>query len=129
MPNPSPLRYPGGKSRLSDFVGMMINNIGISNCTYVEPFAGGAGVAISLDATLYGFSQGKLVEYLWKAAGDYKIQIIFTTHSPVILKCVNKYYRKERQEKGIKYDESVKIPFGAFIIKGLYGTNKWLRYI
>ncbi|MCI9489638.1 MAG: DNA adenine methylase [Dorea sp.] len=48
MPNPSPLRYPGGKSRLSDFVGMMINNIGISNCTYVEPFAGGAGVALSL---------------------------------------------------------------------------------
>lgn len=75
-------------------------------------YKGGILLIDELDATLYGFSQGKLVEYLWKAAGDYKIQIIFTTHSPVILKCVNKYYRKERQEKGIKlplsaYDNSI----------------------
>ncbi len=44
----SPLRYPGGKSRLSDFVKLIIKNIGIKNCTYIEPFAGGAGVALSL---------------------------------------------------------------------------------
>lgn len=48
MSNPSPLRYPGGKNRLSDFIGFVIKNAGKSNCTYVEPFAGGAGVALSL---------------------------------------------------------------------------------
>lgn len=48
MPNPSPLRYPGGKSRLSDFIGLAIQNLNIPNCTYIEPFAGGAGVALSL---------------------------------------------------------------------------------
>lgn len=48
MPNPSPLRYPGGKNRLSDFVALNIMNLGMSGCTYVEPFAGGAGVALSL---------------------------------------------------------------------------------
>lgn len=48
MPNPSPLRYPGGKNRLSNFIGLIIQNIGMSSCTYVEPFAGGAGVALSL---------------------------------------------------------------------------------
>lgn len=48
MPNPSPLRYPGGKNRLANFIGIAIKNLGISNCTYVEPFAGGAGVALSL---------------------------------------------------------------------------------
>lgn len=48
MPNPSPLRYPGGKNRLASFVGLAIQNLNIGHCTYVEPFAGGAGVALSL---------------------------------------------------------------------------------
>lgn len=79
---------------------------------YGRDYKGGILLIDELDATLYGFSQGKLVEYLWKAAGEYQIQIIFTTHSPVILKCVNKYSRKERQERGINlplyaYDSSI----------------------
>ncbi len=48
MSNPSPLRYPGGKNRLSKFIGLTIENFNVPNCTYIEPFAGGAGVAISL---------------------------------------------------------------------------------
>ena len=48
MANYSPLRYPGGKSRLSEFIKLIIENIGMTNCTYIEPFAGGAGVALSL---------------------------------------------------------------------------------
>lgn len=48
MVNPSPLRYPGGKNRLAGFIGLAIQNLNIQNCTYVEPFAGGAGVALSL---------------------------------------------------------------------------------
>ncbi|WP_142971144.1 DNA adenine methylase [Enterococcus faecium] len=44
----SPLRYPGGKSQLYKFVQNLVNkNIG-QNGTYIEPFAGGAGVAIQL---------------------------------------------------------------------------------
>ncbi|MGL5301448.1 MAG: DNA adenine methylase [Weissella confusa] len=43
----TPLRYPGGKSQLFDFVAetMLANNI---SGTYIEPFAGGAGIAIEL---------------------------------------------------------------------------------
>ncbi|MCJ0570561.1 DNA adenine methylase, partial [Enterococcus cecorum] len=44
----SPLRYPGGKRQLYKFIIKMIDeNIG-ENGIYVEPFAGGAGVAIQL---------------------------------------------------------------------------------
>lgn len=44
----SPLRYPGGKTQLTDFVEniIMINNI--ENVTYIEPYAGGFGVGIRL---------------------------------------------------------------------------------
>ena len=48
MANYSPLRYPGGKSRLANFISLSIENLGINGCTYVEPFAGGAGVGLSL---------------------------------------------------------------------------------
>lgn len=79
---------------------------------YGRDYKGGILLIDELDATLYGFSQTKLVEYLWHAADEYKIQIVFTTHSPIILKCVNKLQRKERQEKGINlplfaYDGSI----------------------
>lgn len=46
--NCSPLRYPGGKSRLAPFISLLIQKTGIENPIYVEPFAGGAGVALSL---------------------------------------------------------------------------------
>lgn len=48
MLNPSPLRYPGGKNRLAGFIRLVIQNLGFQDCTYVEPFAGGAGVALAL---------------------------------------------------------------------------------
>lgn len=44
----TPLRYPGGKSRLAPFFSHVLRENRISDCTYVEPFAGGAGAAISL---------------------------------------------------------------------------------
>lgn len=69
--------------------------------TYPHDYKGGILLIDELDATLYGFSQMQLINYLWDAADKYKIQIVFTTHSPIILQCVNKYQRKERAEVGI----------------------------
>lgn len=44
----SPLRYPGGKASLSSFLFDVIDYNYIVNCTYIEPFAGGAGAALTL---------------------------------------------------------------------------------
>lgn len=44
----SPLRYPGGKGSLGHFVGELITSCRPLPTTYVEPFAGGAGVALRL---------------------------------------------------------------------------------
>ena len=44
----SPLRYPGGKQKLHPLVRLIIKKTGLNNCTYIEPFAGGAGVALAL---------------------------------------------------------------------------------
>ena len=47
-PRLSPLRYPGGKSGLYSFIRDLIRINGLSNGTYVEPYAGGAGAALGL---------------------------------------------------------------------------------
>lgn len=44
----SPLRYPGGKGKLAAYVKAIIVNNGLSDGEYVEPFAGGAAVALEL---------------------------------------------------------------------------------
>lgn len=44
----SPLRYPGGKAKAASMFKNVIDANNMRNCTYVEPFAGGASVALSL---------------------------------------------------------------------------------
>lgn len=44
----SPLRYPGGKGKLTPLIELLIDKSGHKGGTYIEPFAGGAGVAIEL---------------------------------------------------------------------------------
>lgn len=44
----TPLRYPGGKGKLSYYVKSIIESNNLLDGHYVEPFAGGAGVALEL---------------------------------------------------------------------------------
>lgn len=44
----TPLRYPGGKGKLSYYLKEVIQHNSLLDCHYIEPFAGGAGVALEL---------------------------------------------------------------------------------
>ena len=44
----SPLRYPGGKAKVADFVRCLIEKNALLDGTYVEPYVGGGSVALSL---------------------------------------------------------------------------------
>ena len=44
----SPLRYPGGKNCIFPFVSSLITENGLVGCKYIEPYAGGAGLALRL---------------------------------------------------------------------------------
>ena len=46
--NYSPLRYPGGKCRLVDFIKSIIDMNDLKGGTYIEPFSGGAAIALAL---------------------------------------------------------------------------------
>lgn len=83
----SPLRYPGGKAFLASELERIIEAIGPNKPIYVEPYAGGAGIALyllfadkvrrivinDLDEPIYAF---------WKSVIDKSerfVQKIFTT--------------------------------------------------
>jgi DNA adenine methylase len=44
----SPLRYPGGKGSLYSRLRALIRDSDLAGCTYVEPYAGGAGAGLAL---------------------------------------------------------------------------------
>ena len=73
---------------------------------YKKNYKGGILLIDELDATLYGFSQKKLLKYLLDSAKEYKIQIIFTTHSPIILNEMYKLQKEEIKKSGIKPEQS-----------------------
>lgn len=44
----TPLRYPGGKAKLFNYTVKLLEENNLIGCTYVEPFAGGSGLALEL---------------------------------------------------------------------------------
>lgn len=44
----TPLRYPGGKGKLTGFIRLVFEQNKLTDGHYVEPYAGGAGIALSL---------------------------------------------------------------------------------
>lgn len=48
MTHYSPLRYPGGKAKLANFVKDVFKHNDLCDGTYVEPYAGGAAIALTL---------------------------------------------------------------------------------
>ncbi len=48
MPYYSPLRYPGGKRRLASVVMRLLEENALMDMQYVEPYAGGASIALAL---------------------------------------------------------------------------------
>lgn len=80
---------------------------------YKKDYKGGILLIDELDATVYPFSQKKLVNYLLESARKYNIQIIATTHSPIIFDYVNKLMI-ENQEKEQNW------PLGAKSVEFVY---------
>lgn len=44
----TPLRYPGGKGKLTDYMKLVFEQNGLLDGEYAEPYAGGAGIALAL---------------------------------------------------------------------------------
>ncbi len=119
MENPSPLRYPGGKFKLSRLVEFIIKKAGNKCTTYIEPFAGGAAIAIDLllrnvvtnivindlDRNIYSF---------WKACVEDTDNFIDRIYSTQVNLDVWKKQREIYRGGGDKY--SLDLAFATFFL-------------
>jgi DNA adenine methylase len=115
----SPLRYPGGKGRLSNYMKLVIIENNLLNGTYIEPFAGGAGIALSLLINKYVSKIiindiSKSIYCFWYSILNYTedfCKIIYNT--PVT---VDEWFKqKEIQENPDEFSE-FKLGFSTFYL-------------
>ncbi len=66
---------------------------------YPNDYKGGILLIDEIEATLHPLAQSKLIKRIYKYAKDFRIQFVFTTHSPSVIKSTffDKYNNKEAQ--------------------------------
>lgn len=94
----SPLRYPGGKTQIAPMIESIIQRLTPSVSTYIEPFAGGAGVALHLllsekvEAIIIN-DYDKAIYSFWKAATTEPNKLIALIKNTTI--CIDEWHRQK----------------------------------
>lgn len=78
----SPLRYPGGKAPFAPYIAKVMETNGVSGGHYLEPYAGGAGVALEL--LFHGHASHIHINDADPAVSSFWISV--TRHSGALLK-------------------------------------------
>ena len=142
MEHYSPLRYPGGKGKIADYFKQIIKKNSLYDGIYVEPYAGGAAVALSLlfneyvskiiindiDKSIYAFWHSiinrtndfcKLIEITPITINEWKKQkkVQSNKEKEILLKLgFSTFFLNRTNRSGI---------INAGVIGGLYQTGKW----
>ena len=77
----NPLRYPGAKSKLFDYVKALIENEGLRGCTFYEPFAGSATLSWQLleDGIIKNVvinEKDSLLYHFWNSVFNYTEELV-----------------------------------------------------
>lgn len=115
----SPLRYPGGKAKLFGYFAEVIQYNNLFSCTYCEPYAGGAGLALKLlsagfvqnvslndiDESIFAFWQSVL-----RCPDDF-CELIYKT--PITME---EWYRQKEIWKSRDLSSPLALGFAAFFL-------------
>ena len=115
----SPLRYPGGKKRLVNFFEELIKKNNLEDGVYVEPYAGGASIALTL--LFEGYISKAIINDLDKSIYAFWHSVLFRTEelcdlikkTPINIKTW-KTQKKIQKNKGKK--DLLKLGFSTFYL-------------
>ena len=119
MTHLSPLRYPGGKGLLLRFVREIVSRNAPPGTSYVEPFAGGAAVALGLlrsgavDHAVIGDADPAIAAF-WKAALHHSDEL-----TDRIDKCkvtIDTWHEQARALKHADPNDAIALGFAAFFL-------------
>lgn len=114
----SPLRYPGGKTQMKKFIVDILNTNSINNL-YVEPFAGGAGVALYLlfnghVNTIHINDYDRCIYAFWNSILNNTSEFIYLIENAPIT--IDEWYKqKEIQINSYNYS-NLEIGFSTFFL-------------
>ncbi|WP_447882716.1 DNA adenine methylase [Serratia fonticola] len=117
--NYSPLRYPGGKAKLAPHIKSLIQINCLEGCEYVEPYAGGAGVALSLlmdgSVSHIHINDADLAIYsFWKVLTEHTDELIdFIKHVDI---SIEKWHEQKRILSCPKEYSSLELGFATFFL-------------
>ena len=115
----TPLRYPGGKSKLFDFFKLILFNSCTQKANYAEPYAGGAGLALSLlfsanVASIYINDINKSIYAFWYAVIEETDSIIKLINDTSV--SIDEWY-KQKEIQAHKDDvELLHLGFSTFFL-------------
>ena len=105
----TPLRYPGGKAKLAGFAKRIIEENRLNDGTYVEPYAGGAAIALELlfheyVSEVYINDISRPVYAFWKSTLDHTEELLrFIRDTPLTVRAWDK--QKQILAHQAKYDD------------------------
>jgi DNA adenine methylase len=117
MTNPSPLRYPGGKYKTYKYIKQLIE---INECTtYIEPFAGGAAVAIKLllDKVVKKIiinDYDRSIFALWHSVINYPEELIFLIKNTPIT--MDEWYKQKKIQENKQEEPLLKLGFSTLFL-------------
>lgn len=115
----SPLRYPGGKSALAEVTASLIRENGLGRSNYVEPYAGGASLALHLlytrqvsDIHLNDLDPG--IWSFWHSVLNQADELISLITATTIT--VDEWHRQKEIYREANKAESLKLGFATFFL-------------
>jgi DNA adenine methylase len=115
----TPLRYPGGKAKLAPFVKKIIEENNLVDGQYVEPYAGGSGIALELlfheyVSHIYLNDVSRPVYSFWKSVLDYTESLIKLIHKTK--PTVSEWDRQKKIFSNPEDYDDLKLGFATFFL-------------
>jgi DNA adenine methylase len=115
----TPLRYPGGKGKLAAYIKALIKTNKLLDGEYVEPYAGGAAVALELlfheyVSRVHINDLNKPVHAFWKSVLDYTDELCKLIHDTPLT--VRSWDKQKRIVSNQKDHGEIEIGFATFFL-------------
>ncbi|MBI5841057.1 MAG: DNA adenine methylase [Chloroflexi bacterium] len=119
MPFLSPLRYPGGKRRLVNFMKTIIQENGLIRGQYVEPYAGGASIGLAL--LIDGYVNHIYINDLDRAVYAFWYSVLYKTEKLTKLiqetsVTIEEWYKQRKIQENKKRASLVELGFSTFFL-------------
>ena len=115
----TPLRYPGGKAKLATYVKTIIESNDLIDGEYVEPYAGGAGIALELlfheyVSKIYINDISRPIYSFWKSVLDHTDELVRLVRTVKL--SVHAWDRQKRILSHPKDHDDVQLGFATFFL-------------